>query len=160
MRRAENLKGQVFANGNIQVIRKYRGRHEKRVRWVCRCICGREFVEYGFNLKSGRRKSCGCLSRKSDMKKGEARKYTVSLLRILGDEGQDPYQKLANAIVAVAADDYRSALKNKDQYLQESLENFFRSNWYRELTEVDGEFLLDALKKDVGAANGIGGDGA
>ena len=94
------------------------------------------------------------------MKKVEARKYTVSLLRLLGDEGQDPYQKLANAIVAVAADDYRSALKSKDQHLQESLENFFRSNWYRELTKVDGEFLLDALKKDVGAANGIGGDGA
>jgi hypothetical protein len=30
-------------------------------RWFCKCICGKEKTLYGFHLKSGGTKSCGCL---------------------------------------------------------------------------------------------------
>ena len=57
-----------------------------------------------------------------------------------------PYQNLANAIIAVAADDYRRALKKGDSKLKRSLEAFFSSDWYKTLTSVGGEWLMDALQ--------------
>lgn len=34
-------------------------------RWVCICDCGNETVAYGFQLKAGNAKSCGCLRGKN-----------------------------------------------------------------------------------------------
>jgi len=39
---------------------KPRGRH-----YLCRCDCGKEVVVLGANLRSGGRKSCGCLRREN-----------------------------------------------------------------------------------------------
>ena len=70
---------------------------------------------------------------------------------------ENPYEKLANAIVLQAVSDYRAALKkvkknpkNRDAIdgsLQ--IEKFFRSEWYQVLTSVDGEYLIDRLRKEV-----------
>ncbi len=69
----------------------------------------------------------------------------------------DPYENLANAVIAQAAEDYRAALKkikahpkNKDA-IDEALqvERFFRSGWYQRLTNVDGEFLICKLQEDI-----------
>ena len=69
----------------------------------------------------------------------------------------DPYEKLANAIVLLAAKDYRSALKrlkktprNREAKAADSdLERFFRSGWYSALTSVDGEYLIENIRKEV-----------
>lgn len=68
----------------------------------------------------------------------------------------DPWQSLANAIVISAAKDYRAALRrlrrrpNSKTALSEieDLERFFRSDWYRMLTNVDGELLIQKLKEE------------
>ncbi len=60
----------------------------------------------------------------------------------------NPYQNLANAIVAVAADDYRLALKKGNDHLIALLEKFFHSDWYRVLTNVDADELIAAIKKE------------
>ncbi len=60
----------------------------------------------------------------------------------------DPYQSLANAIVCVAADDYRDSLKNKNKKLKKELEEFFHSSWYKALTKINGDTLLDLLRLD------------
>ena len=70
---------------------------------------------------------------------------------------ENPYEKLANAIVLQAVSDYRAALKKVkknpknrdviDGVLQ--IEKFFRSEWYQVLTSVDGEYLIDRLGKEV-----------
>ncbi|MBE5874495.1 MAG: hypothetical protein E7287_08825 [Lachnospiraceae bacterium] len=70
---------------------------------------------------------------------------------------ENPYEKLANAIVLQAVSDYRAALKkvkknpkNRDAIdgvLQ--IEKFFRSEWYQVLTSVDGEYLIDRFGKEV-----------
>ena len=68
----------------------------------------------------------------------------------------DPYEKLANAIVLLAAKDYRSALKrlkktprNREAKAAASdLERFFRSEWYAALTNVPGELLIQKLKEE------------
>ena len=63
-------------------------------------------------------------------------------------DADDPYQNLANAIVAVAADDYRTALKEDNPKLKKSLEKFFRSDWYKVLTNVNGESLIGMLQSE------------
>ena len=69
----------------------------------------------------------------------------------------EPYQALANAIVELAVKDYRTALKyhyrhpGKKEYADavDSLEQFFRSGWYGVLTDLDGEFLMTAVRRMV-----------
>jgi hypothetical protein len=34
-----------------------------RVRWKCRCDCGKETMALAYNLRAGLSKSCGCASR-------------------------------------------------------------------------------------------------
>ena len=68
----------------------------------------------------------------------------------------DPYENLANAIVLSAVEDYRKALKkysrNPDSKSAkaevDSLERFFRSQWYSILTSVEGEFLIRKLRAE------------
>lgn len=72
---------------------------------------------------------------------------------------QKCYENLANAIVLQAVKDYRAALKqlgknpdNKDAGSDaREIERFFRSQWYSELTSVDGEFLICKLREEVAA---------
>lgn len=74
--------------------------------------------------------------------------------RIIAEE---PYERLANAIILSAVADYRAALKklkrnpeNKmamDEALQ--IEKFFRSGWYSELTSVDGKYLINRLREEI-----------
>lgn len=69
----------------------------------------------------------------------------------------DGYEHLANAIIIQAVKDYRSALKrlrkrpgNRDAMSDTmECERFFRSEWYKSLTGVDGEFLINKLREEA-----------
>lgn len=58
----------------------------------------------------------------------------------------DPYQNLANAIIATAVDDYRFALREEDDAAIHALENFFHSEWCHYLTNVDPDRLIDMVR--------------
>ena len=65
------------------------------------------------------------------------------------------YRDLANAIVIQAADDYRRALDGKSYYVTKppeaiikEVEKFFHSSWYHMLTKVDGDFLIEQLRRE------------
>ena len=70
---------------------------------------------------------------------------------------EDPYQNLANAIVLSAVKDYRDALKklkkkpnNKlaaDE--RDDIERLFRYGYFAILTEIDPEYLIDRMNKEV-----------
>jgi hypothetical protein len=68
-----------------------------------------------------------------------------------------PYENLANAIILQAVKDYRGALKKLEKrpnyepakIMKNEVERFFRSDWYRELTSVDGEILIKKLQAEV-----------
>ena len=70
---------------------------------------------------------------------------------------EDPYQNLANAIVLSAVKDYRDALKRLKKKPNNKLaadegddiERFFRSGYFAILTEIDPEYLIDRLNKEV-----------
>ena len=54
------------------------------------------------------------------------------------------YEKLANAIILQAVRDYRcSTGKNK-----KLIAKFFRSAWFSVLTKLDGEMLIERLRKE------------
>jgi hypothetical protein len=69
----------------------------------------------------------------------------------------DPYEQLANSIILQAVKDYRDALKKlkkRPNYepakiMKNEVERFFRSDWYRELTSVDGSILIKKLRAEV-----------
>lgn len=49
------------------------------VQWLCKCDCGNEVVVLGTNLRSGKTKSCGCLSRELTSKRSKKyNKYDLS----------------------------------------------------------------------------------
>ena len=78
---------------------------------------------------------------------------------------EDPYERLANAIVLQAVSDYRVALKKikahpkNREAISEALEieKFFRSGWYSILTDVDGEYLIRRLQEEVRQSESIRG---
>lgn len=65
----------------------------------------------------------------------------------------DSYELLANAIVLLAVNDYRRALRklqSNPKYepakkTKQDVERFFRSSWYAELTSVNPETLICKL---------------
>ena len=76
---------------------------------------------------------------------------------------EDPYERLANAIILQAVSDYRTALKKikahpkNRQAIDEALEieRFFRSGWYQQLTSVDGEYLIRRLQEEIRQSKSI-----
>lgn len=57
LRRFEDLTGQKF--GKLTVLKRVANKGIK-LRWLCRCDCGKTVEASGSNLKSGRTVSCGC----------------------------------------------------------------------------------------------------
>lgn len=82
----------------------------------------------------------------------------------------EPYRRLANAIIILAAKDYRSVLKKLKKYAgmkemnpnrnipgeketlaeKPSIERFFRSGWFGTLSSVNPEIIIHRLQKEVG----------
>ena len=67
------------------------------------------------------------------------------------------YENLANAVVLLAVEDYRKLLKKLSRHperrsamaaVNES-EKFFKSEYFKVLTTVDGETLLRKLKEET-----------
>lgn len=72
----------------------------------------------------------------------------------------DGYEKLANTIVILAAKDYMAALKRikKNPHNRDAIgtaiqcERFFESQWFSVLTDVDGTWLKEKLRREVAGA--------
>ena len=67
------------------------------------------------------------------------------------------WEELANAIVLQAVRDYRNARRRIRRYARakksratvRECERFFRSGWFRQLTDLDGEELLKDLRSEA-----------
>lgn len=74
-----------------------------------------------------------------------------------GNNSEDPYTRLANAIILQAVKDYRDANKklargktNKNAEMEKNeVLRFFRSDWFGALTELDPEMLIRKLDEEV-----------
>ena len=69
----------------------------------------------------------------------------------------DPYERLANAVVKQAVDDWRLAVKKlkrrkrnqEAQRIKEDAEEFFLSERFKSFTSLDGKTLLRKLKEEA-----------
>lgn len=52
------LTGQTF--NDVEVLRRGPNCRKGNAQWVCRCLCGNEFLTHGYMLKNGKARSCGC----------------------------------------------------------------------------------------------------
>ena len=66
------------------------------------------------------------------------------------------YQDLAIAIIQSVANDYKAVLKilkRRPDLVRRSnvkeLERFFHSDWYKTLTSVDGDYIINKIKEEV-----------
>lgn len=62
-------------------------------------------------------------------------------LQILGYEG------IAYSIVKLAIKDYKEALRKRDLIEIDNLERFFRSQWCYELCSIDGQWIIDNIRR-------------
>lgn len=69
------------------------------------------------------------------------------------------YQTLATAIVAQAAKDYRTAVRQLKKHpdsqkaaaMKRECERFFHSRWYSQLTGVDPDYILNRIREEEAA---------
>lgn len=77
------------------------------------------------------------------------------MTKTLPKRGVSPYEELANAIVLQAVKDYRAALRGEfvnhrsSKSVIKECERFFRSEWFRILTKVDGEMIMNKLREEI-----------
>lgn len=59
------------------------------------------------------------------------------------------YKELSNAIIIQAVNDYESELAKRcpDTYKIDSIEKFFRSQWFQALSDMDGEYLIKEVRR-------------
>ena len=146
--RAMDLKGRQFEN--LTVLGRAESDSSRQPKWVCECACGNVCIVQGRYLKSGATKSCGCMQRGTkpgEMSEKDMRSPSDSLYRLQTD-GMSPYHNLANAIVCVAVDDYRTALQREDAELMGSLDAFFSSDWFRILSRINPVELVRLLHEE------------
>lgn len=60
----------------------------------------------------------------------------------------EPYHALINAIILQAVKDYRTALDDENTSGIAECERFFRSDWFTFLTDVDGEIIIQQVKRN------------
>lgn len=72
----------------------------------------------------------------------QGRYLTVEDIEALGT---NPWERLANAIIWQAAEDYRTKESRTEL---EKLDRFFHSAWFSALCRLDGEALLAKLKEE------------
>lgn len=70
---------------------------------------------------------------------------------------RENWERLAQAIILKAVEDYRAARRRvrrfPDQKMAQAtireVERFILSDWFAQLTDVDGKYLLQRLKEEV-----------
>lgn len=78
------------------------------------------------------------------------------MMKKTANYNKEGFENLANAIILQVVKDYRKALsgckveKRDSKSVIAECERFFRSEWFRELTDVDGEYLITNIRKEYG----------
>lgn len=85
-----DLTGQKFCR--LTVLKRSENQNGSAVRWLCRCECGTETIATTNELRSGHKKSCGCLKHKPHPEnlKGQRFGRLVVMKRIGTSESKPP----------------------------------------------------------------------
>jgi hypothetical protein len=58
MPKVKDITGQRF--GRLVTLQITKSTKRRDIQWLCQCDCGRKHITYGYLLRSGKTKSCGC----------------------------------------------------------------------------------------------------
>ena len=58
------------------------------------------------------------------------------------------YDALANAIIIQACKDYRRAIESFNIYEMKQIRHFFHSQWFKMLSEVDGDYIIERIERE------------
>ena len=70
------------------------------------------------------------------------------------NDDKSPYRALAHAIILQAVDDYRKLLRGNvpvyfvNKITIDEIEEFFKSKYFGILSNIDGELLIEKLRKE------------
>jgi hypothetical protein len=106
------------------------------VKWICRCICGKETVVKSYSLSSGHTKSCGCQKIKHDLSNKERLYQTWKNMRQRCNNPNRPdYSRYGRRGIRVCEewDDYVS-------FRKWALENGYNDNLTIDRIEVNGNY--------------------
>ena len=80
--------GQKF--GRLTIIRENGRAKDKRVKWLCKCDCGKITIVHSSHLLNGHTKSCGCLQKKraSETKKNDLVDKKFGKLIVIKENGR------------------------------------------------------------------------
>lgn len=113
--------------------------------WLCQCDCGETKVVNRVNLIAGTTKSCGCLAREK-MPCFTPKKHTTT-------ERQEPIElcpegaaNLIKAIIRQASNDVMHLPPSS--HTREEAIKFFRSDYFKNLTGLEGEPILRHLLEE------------
>ena len=92
-----------------------------------------------------------------EMKKDSIKGSSNDISKELDSTIEKAYENLANAIILTACDDWKEAFSSKSGIARvngktfsiESIEKFFKSDWFKCLTSIDGTYILRKLKQEV-----------
>lgn len=69
--------GSIFGRLTVVRVLKYQQilkRKSTKIRYMCLCSCGKKVIAEGYRLRSGHKRSCGCLQRDAATKSGKNRR--------------------------------------------------------------------------------------
>jgi hypothetical protein len=79
MKQAHNRKDRTGEQYNSWTIEKFDHQIDKRVYYLCRCVCGRDSVRTVKTIVSGVSKSCGCMNIKNHTTHGMSNSRTYNI---------------------------------------------------------------------------------
>jgi hypothetical protein len=97
MTTAIDLTGQRF--GRLTAVRRL-GPAPKggRVQWVCRCACGGETIACSGRLRSGAKRSCGCLQDEKQARYYGRVRHNSTMRRVPVDDYVGGLEELADTV--------------------------------------------------------------
>lgn len=129
MAKANILDGQTFHR--LTVIERSGNAKNGKITWLCRCICGKESIVTGTDLKNGNTKSCGCykdqMIKERSFKHGQSRKrihniwWTIT--RRCGDANSSSYH-----LYGAAGKTLCESWKEFKNFFEWSMNNGYKDN--------------------------------
>ena len=146
--------------GSVRVEKSLNSRRDDKGRdvamWLCRCSCGNMVELTSHQLSYNKHISCGHCGDAECTLPGEDR---FDGIQYIHNNPVSPYEDLATAIVVLAADDYRQALRgatSTDDLTRETsekelkkLKKFFNSEWFKTLSSFPANKLLSMVNDEV-----------
>lgn len=134
-RKPKNLKGMVV--NNIEIVERRGVSNDKKIKWLCRCHCGNEWVVIGQSITSGKTLSCGCLKSK------ERKHLKWRDVKTVGYEVLDKDKKVnSNERIKIKCNNCKNTGKRSSKYLYD---RGYNCDFCKNISMSYGERLFKSL---------------